>query len=65
MSDFKFVSELGRGSYGVVHRVQSVRDLQIYVMKKIQLTHLKPKLQQAAHKEVQILKTLDHPHIIK
>jgi len=35
------------------------------VLKKITLSHLKPKLQQAAYKEVQILKNLDHPHIIK
>lgn len=65
MSDFKVIDELGRGSYGVVFRVLSLKDNQTYVLKKITLTHLKPKVQQAAYKEVQILKNLDHPHIIK
>lgn len=44
MSDFKIVSELGRGSYGVVYRVVSLKDQQTYVLKKITLTHLKQKL---------------------
>jgi serine/threonine protein kinase len=65
MSDFKIVTELGRGSYGVVYRVVSLKDQLTYVLKKITLTNMKPKHQQAAHKEVQILKALDHPHIIK
>ena len=52
MSEYKIVNELGRGSYGVVYRVISNRDQQTYVLKKITLTHLKPKLQQAAFKEV-------------
>lgn len=43
MSDFKIVSELGRGSYGVVYRVVSLKDQLTYVVKKIILTHLKPK----------------------
>ena len=45
MSEYKIVNELGRGSYGVVYRVISNRDQQTYVLKKITLTHLKPKLQ--------------------
>jgi serine/threonine protein kinase len=44
MSDFKVVNELGRGSYGVVYRVVSNKDSQTYVLKKITLTHLKPKV---------------------
>lgn len=65
MSDFKIVTELGRGSYGVVYRVESLKDQLTYVLKKINLAHMKQKHQQAAYKEVQILKNLDHPHIIK
>lgn len=65
MADFKVLSELGRGSYGTVYKVQSNKDLQVYVLKKICLKHMKPKHQAAALKEVHILKTLNHPHIIK
>lgn len=43
MSDFKIVSELGRGSYGVVYRVESLKDQLTYVLKKINLAHMKQK----------------------
>jgi NIMA (never in mitosis gene a)-related kinase len=43
MSDFRIITELGRGSYGVVYRVVSLKDQLTYVLKKIILTHLKPK----------------------
>jgi NIMA (never in mitosis gene a)-related kinase len=43
MSDFRIITELGRGSYGVVYRVLSLKDQLTYVLKKIILTHLKPK----------------------
>ena len=65
MSDFKILSELGRGSYGTVYKVESVKDGLVYVLKKISLKHMKQKQQTAAVKEVQILKTLNHAHIIK
>ncbi|CDW91219.1 protein kinase domain containing protein [Stylonychia lemnae] len=65
MSDFRIINELGRGSYGTVYKVTSLKNNQTVVLKKISLKHMKPKQQQAALKEVQILKFLDHPHIIK
>jgi len=65
MKDFSIVAELGRGSYGTVYKVQSVRNEQIYVLKKISMKHMKQKHQAAALKEVQILKTLKHPHVIQ
>lgn len=52
MSDFRIVTELGRGSYGVVYRVESLKDQLTYVLKKINLAHMKQKHQQAAYKEV-------------
>ena len=65
MLDFKIVTELGRGSYGTVYKVNSLKNSGVYVLKKISLKHMKAKQQQGALKEVQILKNLDHPHIIK
>ena len=45
MSDFKILTELGRGSYGTVYQVSSLKDNKIYVLKKISLIHMKPKQQ--------------------
>ena len=65
MADFRILGELGRGSYGTVYKVQSFKNNQTVVLKKISLKHMKPKQQQAALKEVQILKFLDHSHVVK
>ena len=65
MLDFRIVSELGRGSYGTVYKVTSLKNNQVYVLKKISLKHMKPKQQQSALKEVQILRNLEHAHVIK
>jgi serine/threonine protein kinase len=43
MTDFKILSELGRGSYGTVFKVQSAKDTGVYVLKKILMKHMKQK----------------------
>ena len=43
ISDFKLLKELGKGSYGTVYTVKSYIDDNIYVMKKMELNHLKEK----------------------
>ena len=65
LADFKTISELGRGAYGIVTKVTSKIDQQIYVMKKINVKNVSPRKQAAALKEVQILRKLRHPNIIK
>ncbi|CAD8105265.1 unnamed protein product [Paramecium sonneborni] len=64
LSHFTILNELGKGSYGVVYKVKSTQDGNIYVLKKINLTHLKPKHQAEALKEAQLLRKLKHPNII-
>lgn len=66
LSDFKIISYVGKGSFGSVYKVKSVVDHKIYILKKIsKLSTLKKSHQDAAVKEVIILKKLNHPHIIK
>lgn len=43
MNDFRISGELGRGSYGTVYKVLSIKDNLTYVLKKISLKHLKAK----------------------
>jgi NIMA (never in mitosis gene a)-related kinase len=43
LANFQILTELGKGSYGVVYKVKSNVDGQVYVLKKINLTHLKTK----------------------
>ncbi|CAD8199171.1 unnamed protein product [Paramecium pentaurelia] len=64
LSQFTILNELGKGSYGVVYKVKSSQDGNIYVLKKINLTHLKSKHQAEALKEAQLLRKLKHPNII-
>eukprot|EP01028_Stygiella_incarcerata_P014543 TRINITY_DN981_c0_g2_i1.p1 TRINITY_DN981_c0_g2~~TRINITY_DN981_c0_g2_i1.p1 ORF type:complete len:1905 (-),score=652.61 TRINITY_DN981_c0_g2_i1:1204-6918(-) len=65
LSDFVFMGELGRGSYGVVYRVRRKADGRIYVIKQIQITSLSAREQEDAINEVKILASLDHSNIVK
>lgn len=65
LSDFKVLSELGRGAYGVAYQVRSLKQGATFVLKKIPISHLNPRQQKEALFEVQILRRLKHPNIIK
>jgi NIMA (never in mitosis gene a)-related kinase len=65
LSDFKIMCELGKGSYGVIYKIQSLLDNNIYVLKKMELKHMKEKQQKESWKEVMILKKVSHQNIIK
>jgi len=67
VKDFKVLKELGRGSFGVVFLVKplNVGNIENVVMKKIGIRLMTIKQQKVAVREVQILRTLRHPHIIK
>jgi NIMA (never in mitosis gene a)-related kinase len=65
ISDFKILNEIGRGSYGIVYRVYSYVDGNVYVIKKMDFKYMKEKQQKEAWREAMILKKLSHPNIIK
>ena len=65
LSDFEVIKELGKGSYGIVYTVRSLLNSNVYVMKKMELNHLKPRQQQECYREVSILKKVSHQNIIK
>lgn len=65
LKDFQTLSKLGQGAYGIVYKVKSRLNQQIYVIKRIDLTNLKGKERQKTVKEVEIMQQLEHPNIIK
>ena len=65
VSDFLLIKELGRGAYGVVNKVKSLKNGITYVIKILDLKLMKERQQKEAWKEAMILKKLNHPNIIK
>ena len=66
MSAIKIVSELGKGAHGIVYKVEHEKfPKQFLVLKEIKISHLTNKGQADALQEVQILRKISHPNIIK
>lgn len=59
------VKELGRGTSGIVYKVQHQADGRYYVVKTIDLSSISNNKQKKSEKEVEILSTVSHPHIIR
>ncbi len=64
-TDFLYLNEIGRGSFGIVYKVQSLIDNKTYAIKKLNLKNMKEDNQREAMEEVLILKNVNHDHIIK
>ena len=64
LSDFELVSELGRGTYGVVHKVRSKKDGKIYCLKRVKCGHMSTQRQREVLMEVLMLRRLNHKHVI-
>ena len=62
-NDFETLEKLGEGSFGKVNKVKSKKDQNIYAMKIITLD--KAKEIDVLRNEIEIMKSLDNPHIVK
>ena len=60
---YKFLKELGHGSYGKVFRIQNIITGDIYACKKLDKKLIKSK--KRINTEIDLLRTTDHPNIIK
>ena len=66
MSGYVHIRRIGRGNYGTAHLVRSQQDAKKHlVVKKIPLTTLTLDEREAARSEVRVLKSLNHPHIVR
>ena len=68
VDEFREIQVVGRGSFGLVRKVQCVLTGAYYALKSIPLQAKKIKLLengQISLNEVEIMKTLDHPNVIR
>ena len=64
--DYKLMKKLGNGTYGKVYKVKSIKTGNIRAMKIIPNDNLRPGFtEKDINREINIMKNLDHPHIIK
>lgn len=65
-ADFRFLGEIGRGSFGTVDKVRRKQDNKVCVCKKISLDLLKSQKQrEQALNEAKIMRQLNCPHIVE
>ena len=65
LSDFEILQVLGEGGFGFVAKVKSKINLNIYAMKKVDLTKVDPELLKYSQNESLFMKKLIHPNICR
>ena len=66
LEDFEILQILGKGSYGFVAKVRSIKNNKIYAMKQIDLNKLGSEKEiELCRREVQVLQKMNHPNINK
>lgn len=65
LSDFTVEKQLGKGCFGSVCLVKSKLTNKVYAMKEIQSQNYNEKKRLEVLKEIKLLETVNHPHIIK
>ena len=65
MDKYKKIKEIGKGNYGKALLVQSLKDNNLYVIKIIDISNFNSEQYENATYEVNVLKSLNHPYIIK
>lgn len=65
LRDFEVMQQLGKGSFGTVHKVRRRATQEVLVMKLISIRQLGYRGQQEAQNEVNILASLSHPYVVR
>jgi serine/threonine protein kinase len=65
MQKYELVKDLGTGSYGKVSLMKNTRTGEQVAIKEIPLANLTPQLRDKAQQEVNLLRSLDHPNIVR
>lgn len=64
LNDFEILKDIGKGSFGSVHKVKRKLDNCIYALKKVRLSKLNMKEKGNAINEIRILASISHPNIV-
>ncbi|XP_076886843.1 cyclin-dependent kinase C-2 C-like isoform X1 [Bidens hawaiensis] len=62
---FERLEKIGQGSYSSVYKARHVKTGRYYALKKVRFHNLKPDSVKFMAREITILRTLDHPNIMK
>lgn len=65
MENYEVLGPLGKGSFGTVSKVQRKADRKVFVWKEINYRSMNEKEKQQLVAEVNILRSLSHPHIVR
>lgn len=65
LSEYQIISELGKGSFGIVYKVKRKSDGVVFVLKQINISQLPASMQHEALNEVKILSALENRYIVK
>ena len=65
MDKYKIIKQIGQGNYGKAFLVRCHTDNNFYVIKTIDTTSFNKEQHENALYEVNVLKSLNHPYIIK
>jgi serine/threonine protein kinase len=64
LNEFEFKEKLGQGSFGVVFRVISKKDRQVYVMKQIDFSRMGRQQKQESLREALLMNKLNNEFIV-
>ena len=65
MDKYKIIKQIGKGNYGKAYLVKNIMDENLYVIKAIDISNYDKEQLQSAIDECNVLKSLNHPYIIK
>lgn len=59
------LGEIGRGAFGIVHKVRHRQNKQVYVLKQVDLSQMNARSKRQAQDEANILKDLRSPYVVR
>lgn len=60
-----FMSQIGQGTYSIVYKARDLESGKIVALKKVRFFNMDPESVRFMAREIQILRRLDHPNVIK